>query len=95
RYRFQSLNPLKDFTKQGSRYQNLRQLKRHIASMSNNLGSDLRHFLPIRTASRAVGKNPPQALAVVRRWGTVGGKGPQNKPAHDTDRPINRLKVYS
>ena len=33
RYRFQSLNLLKEFIKQGSRYQSLRQLKRHIAGM--------------------------------------------------------------
>ena len=30
----QGATPLKDFTKQGSRYQNLRQLKRHIAGMA-------------------------------------------------------------
>jgi formylmethanofuran dehydrogenase subunit B len=29
------MNPLKDFTKQGSRYQNLRQLKRHIRGIYN------------------------------------------------------------
>ena len=35
------MNPLEDFTKQGSRYQNLCQLKGHIAGMAYHLGSDL------------------------------------------------------
>ena len=40
------MNLLKDFTKQGSRYQNLCQLKRHIAGMACDLGPGLDELFP-------------------------------------------------
>ena len=40
------MNLLKDFMEQGSQYQNLGHLKGHIASMLDNLGSDLDQLFP-------------------------------------------------
>ena len=78
------MNPLKDFTKQGSRYQNLCQLKRHIAPV-------------LYTALAYKGFFPTSWLATLNADGTKlpSHADARSVPSVDaTDLPLNYVPPF-